>query len=400
MANNPIDLDALVASNIITPSKRDEILEWSKHTIKTEGTSRFLQIFAAFGAIVTGLGFILLLAANWDTISDMTKTILMIGVTSLSYIVAYWLTYQSTHYPKTGQALFLLGSMLYGASIFLLGQTYNLGGTFASALLIWAIPTILLAYTTQFVNIFLLSVILIYSYIFAEMVDRFGFSGFVISNIFIAVGYLSLTILRYHRGIYSNFSSILSWTGGASILGGLFSYTFLDFWRYGGESWYTNRDFQTTMWILFAIVSLGIVAIIIDIIRKSRLDNISDIPLLLGLIPIGLIFFYTLNNSSTYGVFSYTNNTDMTMYIPTILMNILYLAILSLMIYLGVRRDNRSLVNISMIYLALYLFGKYLAFTFDSKIDGAYIFIGGGIACIILTILIEKVRRRLMLSME
>ena len=90
----------------------------------------------------------------------------------------------------------------------------------------------------------------------------------------------------------------------------------------------------------------------------------------------------------------------MTMYIPTVLMNILYLAILSLMIYLGVRRDNRSLVNIAMIYLALYLFGKYLAFAFDSKIDGAYIFIGGGIACIILTILIEKIRRRLMLSME
>lgn len=81
-------------------------------------------------------------------------------------------------------------------------------------------------------------------------------------------------------------------------------------------------------------------------------------------------------------------------------MNILYLAILSLMIYLGVRRDNRGIVNIAMIYLALYLFGKYLAFAFDSKIDGAYIFIGGGIACIILTILIEKVRRRLMLSME
>ena len=81
-------------------------------------------------------------------------------------------------------------------------------------------------------------------------------------------------------------------------------------------------------------------------------------------------------------------------------MNILYLSMLSLMIYLGVRRDNRSLVNIAMIYLALYLFGKYIAFTFDSKIDWAYIFIGGGIACIVLTILIEKIRRRLMLTMN
>lgn len=88
------------------------------------------------------------------------------------------------------------------------------------------------------------------------------------------------------------------------------------------------------------------------------------------------------------------------MYVPTVLMNILYLAILALMIYLGVRRDNRPLVNISMIYLALYLFGKYIAFAYDSKMDGAYIFIGGGLACIIMTILVEKIRRRLMVSMQ
>ena len=36
MANTSLDLDALVASNIITPSKRDELLEWNQHTMKTE----------------------------------------------------------------------------------------------------------------------------------------------------------------------------------------------------------------------------------------------------------------------------------------------------------------------------------------------------------------------------
>ena len=75
---------------------------------------------------MTGLGVILLIAANWDTISDMMKTLLMIGLTGLTYIAAYYLTYRNTGYPKTGQALFFLGSMLYGASIFLLGQVYNL----------------------------------------------------------------------------------------------------------------------------------------------------------------------------------------------------------------------------------------------------------------------------------
>lgn len=203
---------------------------------------------------MTGLGVILLLAANWDTISDMMRTVLIIGATGLTYVAGYYWSYQNTNYPKTGQALFLLGSMLYGASIFLLGQIYNLGGTFADAFLIWAIPIVFLAYTTRFGTMFLLGIVLIYSYIFAEVIDGYGISGFVIANIFIAIGYLSFAVLRYHRDLYRGFAWILSWTGGASILGGLFAYTFLDFWRYGGNSWYTDRDIQTTMWILFAIV--------------------------------------------------------------------------------------------------------------------------------------------------
>jgi uncharacterized membrane protein len=107
----------------------------------------------------------------------------------------------------------LLGSLLYGASILLLGQIYNLGGTFASALLIWSIPVLLLAYATRFIALFFLSIGLIYTYIIAELGGSFVFSGFIIANIFIAIGYLSLVLLRYHRGIYRSFAPLLSWTG-------------------------------------------------------------------------------------------------------------------------------------------------------------------------------------------
>ncbi len=178
----------------------------------------------------------------------------MIGSTGIVYGLGYYFSYRNTDYTKTGQSLMLLGSLLYGASIFLLGQVYNLGGTFADAFLIWAVPTILLAYTTRFTTIYILAIILIYAYIFSVLGEGYGFSGFVIADIFIAVGYLSLSLLRYHRELYRQFSWVLTWTGGASILGGLFAYTFLDFWRYGGDTWYASRDIQTTMWIVFAIV--------------------------------------------------------------------------------------------------------------------------------------------------
>jgi uncharacterized membrane protein len=404
MTKITLDLDELTRSHIITQDQRDQILAWQKHGTNTEWTSRLIQILATFGSIVTGLGVMLLIAANWDTISDMTKTFLMIGATSIAYLLGFYFSYIHTNYTKTGQALMLLGSLLYGASIMLLGQIYNLGGTFASALLVWTLPVLLLAYASRFITLFFLGIGLIYAYIFVKLSSDFTFSGFVIANIFIAVGYLSLTLLRYHRDTYQGFVNILSWTGWASILGGLFSYTFIDFWRHGGVTWYASRDTHTTIWILLAIIAAWVVAIIVDVVRANQLDKIRDVPLLLSLAPIGLIFLYTLTQMQIGNIdnnwWDVWDSDSITMFLPALSMNIVYLAVLALMIYLGVRRDNRSLINIAMIYLALYLFGKYLAFVYDSKMDGAYIFIGGGLACIAMTILVEKARKRILLSME
>ncbi len=404
MTTTKLDLDALVVSGILSESKKNEIIAWNTEAREWEWMSRFLQILSWFWAIVTWLWVMLLIAANWDSISDMMKTTIMIGVTMTTYFMGYWWSYKDTDYPKTGQALMLLGSMFYGASIFLLGQIYNLGWSFSEALLVWALGIIPLAYATEFVTIFLLGITLIYSYTFFQIIDNFGTSGFVIANIFLALGYLSLAIVRFHKSeSYKAFGKILSWTGGASMLGWLFAYTFIDFWKYGWESWYSSRDITPTMWILFLLVGIAFVVLCIDIFRKKYIDKAWDIPFLLGLLPIILIFFYTLNESISWGN-SYYNSYNSPMNIVDItrwiLMNLLYLSIIVLMIWSWVRWENRSIVNIAMIFFAIYLFGKYLAFVFDSKMDGAYVFIWWGLACIVTTVLVEKIRRRLMKSMN
>ncbi len=56
-------------------------------------------------------------------------------------------------------------------------------------------------------------------------------------------------------------------------------------------------------------------------------------------------------------------------------MNILYLGLLLALIWIGINRERFALINISMIFLAIYLFGKYLTFVFESKMDGALVFI-------------------------
>jgi hypothetical protein len=101
-----------------------------------------------------------------------------------------------------------------------------------------------------------------------------------------------------------------------------------------------------------------VLIVIVTMLHSQHLYPISDTSILLVCIPIGILFFYTSSESVT----SYVSlgQYDTTILIPTIVMNIVYLASLALMIYMGVKRDNRSFINIAMIYLAIYLFSKYL----------------------------------------
>jgi hypothetical protein len=113
-------------------------------------------------------------------------------------------------------------------------------------------------------------------------------------------------------------------------------------------------------------------------VQKKSLDKASDVPFLLGLAPIGILFFYTLTESLS-GERYYRGDyslQSLSLLTPVLLMNILYILVIALMIWSGVQRENRAIVNTAMIFLAIYLFGKYLAFAFDSKMDGAYVFIG------------------------
>gem|GEM_PF-7101775 len=87
--------------------------------------------------------------------------------------------------------------------------------------------------------------------------------------------------------------------------------------------------------------------------------------------PIVLLFFMTLFIDT--GILS-ENVTEVL--IRSIIMNIIYIGTLAFLIWSGIKRDIRSLVNMSMVWVAIYLFGRYLAFVFDSKMDGAWVFIG------------------------
>lgn len=122
------ELSDWVEKKLVTKAASEKIFEYAvlKEASQEEGTvSKLVPFLSIIGSAFVGVGFILYFAANWNTMSDLFKFGLLVVATAAVSLAAYVCLFVRDN-QKTGHALALLASILYGASIFLIGQTYNL----------------------------------------------------------------------------------------------------------------------------------------------------------------------------------------------------------------------------------------------------------------------------------
>ncbi|WP_042346518.1 DUF2157 domain-containing protein [Bacillus massiliigorillae] len=99
--------------------------------------------FLWIGAVLVGIGFLTFIASNWSALSALVKYLfIFFGV--IGFYVAGRGTENSL--PRTARSFYYLGGFLFGAGIFLVGQTFHLGGAVYTAFLFWAVGIIPLAY--------------------------------------------------------------------------------------------------------------------------------------------------------------------------------------------------------------------------------------------------------------
>ena len=97
---------------------------------------RFVRALAFVGAVGVGLGVILFFAANWDGIPEFVRLALLLGGIVGLYAAGDRLTGSR---PRIGEALLLLGCLLFGASLFLVGQMYHVDTHDPLAWLLWTL---------------------------------------------------------------------------------------------------------------------------------------------------------------------------------------------------------------------------------------------------------------------
>lgn len=118
-------------------------------------------LFGGLGAVLVGLGVILLFAYNWHAIPKFGKLALVFGTLMAAHAAGLRLFLKSAAYRPLGEALCLLGSMLFGAGIWLVAQIYHISEHYPNAFIYWAAGALVLAWAMPSIPQALLAAVLL-----------------------------------------------------------------------------------------------------------------------------------------------------------------------------------------------------------------------------------------------
>ena len=138
------ELPGWVARGVVSPAQAGAIralypepktsLPWS------------MLVFSGVGAVVIGLGVVLLLAYNWHAIPKFGKLGMIFG----ALLAAHWggqrLFEAADWRRQLGEALSVLGTMLFGAGIWLVAQVYHIDEHYPNGFLFWAVGALGMAW--------------------------------------------------------------------------------------------------------------------------------------------------------------------------------------------------------------------------------------------------------------
>lgn len=139
------DLQELVKADVISQNTADNISDFYRKK-GDDSTNRLFIIFGILGAILVGLGIVMIIAHNWDELNRITKTFfafLPLLVGQILCLFALFKKQESVAWRESSAA-FLFFSV--GASISLVSQIYNIPGNLGAFLLTWMLLCLPLIY--------------------------------------------------------------------------------------------------------------------------------------------------------------------------------------------------------------------------------------------------------------
>jgi uncharacterized membrane protein len=369
-------------------------------TEKTLRRSRFVTILAVLGVVLIGIGVILMVGANWQEIPKLGRLGILVLATLACYISGYRMAYQSQTYPKVGMALLLLGSLIWGAGIFLIGQMYQAGGEGGekNAVLYWFIGVAPLAYILLSPLHLTLSLALgtIWFIMGLTTIANVPAHAHMLPFLLLGVALYSLGHLHSLWPKAERLNLPYRWLGLVYVFAALYAFSFKDLWY---ESYYSASGAEYShLWVwLGPILAIGAMVTIGMTLTRDHRDrtSIHESLALFFLLALGagiLAAGPALCVVTHVGAYSSGNIGAAAFF------NLVLLAAEIGVIALGWARGEAGLVNFGILVFSLQVFTRYFDLL-GTMFSGGLMFIGAGLLLVVGGFLMERSRRRLIETM-
>ena len=384
------DLKVFVQQGIISNTQEDSILGYygvTKEIIdKGNSYSRLIIILSTLGAALIGLGVILFIAANWNSIPQFLKIIISIISIIITNILAYWLKYK-TIYTRIGSSIFFLAAFLFSGSVFLIGQIYHIRSDNLD-FLIWILLGLLpVAYIIESKALFRLNIIILLFWPGWKLASlssfdapQFIFSFYVIYGVLLYV----IGFLHSRSTMLNVFSNTLVFVACSSVLGISYLLTMEGIW----DEWGTINIYLSQI-IIIAILT-GIVLLIQG--SKYYFKNFQFTPNLLLIESAILLYLILL---SWFLLFVPEINGGLLLFLTVVIFNLIFLMLSITIAYVGITLKNYSLVNLGLFATILLIFTRYLDL-FLGMIDTGLFFAITGVLLLLGGVAFERFRRQLL----
>lgn len=140
--------ESWVRQGLLNETQREHIIAG----YPTEGhgrPERTIQLLTTLGSLLVGASVLLYLAANWPVIPAPATLAIIIGLMCTLYAFGFHHQFGRGNLPRLGAALTFLGTLVYGAAIWLIAQMFHFELHYSTGFLLWSLGVLCVALVTR-----------------------------------------------------------------------------------------------------------------------------------------------------------------------------------------------------------------------------------------------------------
>ncbi len=395
-------LPELVARGVLPAEAAERIRGYYGPLPQGLGRWTLLTVFGFVGAVLLGLGIILILGHNWDRLDHVTRLLISLGQLLIAQAAAAFalVRRRDSRAWTEGTAAFLALSV--GACIALVGQTYHLVDDFKNFLLVWmllSLPLVYLLAAEGVAGMYLLGVVvwlasvqqlgtvkyaawglmaLVLPY-YARLLkaDRYGNPAVVMSWLLLLcfygcfaltgdkqlwrISYALLFCATYFAGLLWFAGTGKGWKKPCQVVGTAGAVA-LAFGLSFKSAWLLRQPLTVSREEVIAVLGLIVLAAGLGVLLAKRP---APRPGLIAALPVAVGAGYVLQAADKSGVYA------------AVVMSLYLLAVSVGVIRKGVRENRLGLLNAGMLMLAALIMLRFFDFSYSFVARGvAFIVVG------------------------